>query len=164
MGEVRDELRKAVEGRLPELLDAAGLPPEGFVSGYSSKIPPGDVDEIIDRVRAGEKSKHIAAEFGCSPRTMNRVIAHRLHERGEYDAVGWAERKSERRREGWEHMKEVWAYRDAKAQEAAQAAAEQQERLEAAEREQRRLRAEARRESHDARRAAILRAQGLPTR
>jgi len=165
MGEIRDELRKAVEERLDEILEAV---PEGYVAGYSSKVPPGDVDEIIERVRNGEKSKHIAAEYGCSPRTMNRVIAHRLRERGEYDAVRYLERKRERRKESWEAVRELWDYRDqraaALAESSRQEAAIQQERLEAAEREQRRLRAQDRAEQHAERRARILAAQGLPTR
>jgi hypothetical protein len=99
---------------------------------------------------------------------MSRVVAARLHERGEYDPAGDRERRKEQHRRGWENVRELWDHRDqhaaALALESERGAQEMQGRLEAAEREQQFLRAQRRRAEQQQRRKRILASQGLPTR
>src|SRR5262245_54566020 len=87
-------------------------PPEGFVRGYSSKIPKADRAEVVRRRRAGESRKSIAAEYECDPCTVSRAIRAELQERGDYDPEGWTRHLRQRRKEGWEYIQSVWTHRD----------------------------------------------------
>ena len=114
---------------------SSSTPPEGYVSGYRSKVPPHLHEEIFRRIFAGEKSKHICAEYGVSDRTIEHITREVAKDLG-VPAKDWAEIKKRRRKEAWEHMKEIWAYRSQEAmmqrQEEEREAAIAQRRLEAA--------------------------------
>jgi Helix-turn-helix domain len=153
---VKDFVRERVLEHRDEL---AAARPAGYVHGFSSKIPPGDRDEIIRRRRAGETPKQIAADYNCHPSTVSRAVRARLVELGQYHPLEFHAAKRRRRAEAWEHMREIWGERDRRSREARQAAEELQARLEAADKEQRRLRA---RGFHERQQARALAAQGLP--
>lgn len=159
---VRDLLRQRVLEHADEI---AELIPE-FRYSISTKIPPGDRDEIIRRRRAGESRKSIARDYSCSAETVSRAIRSRLHELGQYDPEAFLSEQRRRRAEGREWMRAIWDARDAKerklslaAQEDRERAVEYQGRLVDAEREERRLRAQIFRERQ---KVKALREQGLP--
>ena len=159
---MRDVLSQRLLVRADELAEAL---PEGYVHGYSSKIPASHRDEIIRRRRAGESRKSIARDYSCSPETVSRAIRSRLHELGQYDPEMFLSEQRRRRAEGREWMRAIWDARDAEerrlslaAQEDRQRAAEYQARLVDAEREERRLRAQIFRERQ---KVKALREQGL---
>ena len=132
---VRTLVRQRLLERADELVEALT---DGYVHGYSSKIPASHRDELIRRRRAGESVKAIATEYNCHPNTVSRAIQARLKELGEYNPVEFHAAQRERKREAREWMKAVWAERDQRIHEAARAAEEQQARLEAADKEARR--------------------------
>jgi hypothetical protein len=132
---VRDLLRQRLLVHADELAEAL---PEGYVHGYSSKIPASHRDEIIRRRRAGESLNALAREYRCHRNTVSRAIMARLIELGEYHPAEFHAAQRQRRAEGWAHIKAVWAERDSRSRDAAQAAEVQQARLEAADREARR--------------------------
>jgi len=73
---------------------------------------PEDARGYLNRIRAGDTRRQVAAEVGVSSRSISRAVRYLLLATGQYDPDGWKAYKSENRRRARQSFLALMAARD----------------------------------------------------